>query len=512
LSPGGRHDYVVVGAGSAGCAVAARLSEDAGVRVLLLEAGPPDRKLEIGVPAAWTKLLQSEVDWGFRTEPQEGLAQRRIYWPRGKVLGGTSAINAMMWVPGPAADYDGWAEAGCDGWGYADLLPYLRRTPLTVSAQRDPSPLTLAFVEAGVEAGIHRAEALDGAELDGVGLVAVSQRRGRRSSAADAYLKPARGRRNLTVVTGAHAARVLLERGRAIGVSYLRDGRDEEARAGREVILSAGAVGSPQLLLLSGIGPEGDLRELGIEVAVDLPGVGRNLRDHLVGGVLTKITEPLSLATAETKRNLLRYLVRRRGPLTSNLGEAAAFLRTRRELPAPDLELIFAPALYLDEGLTLPTEHGVTVGAVLLRPGSVGAISLASVDPLAPPTIEPGYLSSEGDLDVLVHGTKLARRILRMKPFARYLGEELLPGEGAETDEEIGTAVRSYAHTIYHPVGTCRMGADDLAVVDPELRVRGVEGLRVADASVMPTLVSGHTNAAAIAIGEKAADLIRAAG
>jgi choline dehydrogenase len=277
------------------------------------------------------------------------------------------------------------------------------------------------------------------------------------------------------------------------------------------VVLCAGAVGSPHLLLLSGIGPSGELREAGIDTAVELPGVGRNLRDHLVAGVLARITQPLSLATAETKRNLVRYLLRRRGPLTSNIAEAAAFVRTQPDLPAPDLELIFAPALYLDEGLTPPAEHGITVGAVLLRPQSVGAVSLESSDPLAPPSIQPGYLTAAADADVLVEGTRLARRILRTAPLEPYVGEELLPGDAAQTDAQIAAVVRQRAHTLYHPVGTCRMGVDELAVVDPELRLRGVEGLRVADASVMPTLISGHTNAAVLMIGEKAADLIRRA-
>jgi choline dehydrogenase len=502
------HDYVVIGGGSAGCAVAGRLSE-AGADVLLLEAGPRARKLEIGVPAGWTKLFQSHVDWNLSTEPQDALGGRRVYWPRGKTLGGSSAINAMMWVPGPAADYDGWSALGCTGWSYEELLPYFRRIAVTVSAARDPSPLTLALIEAAVECGIERTEVFDGEQLEGVGLVPVSQRNGWRSDAADAYLRPARRRRNLTVMTQAHVTRILLEGGRATGVSYLRNGHEGRAHAQREVILSAGAVGSPQLLLLSGIGPAGGLRKLEIGPAVDLPGVGKNLRDHLVAGLLARVTAPISLATAETKANVARYLLRRRGPLTSNIAEAAAFLRTRADLPAPDLELIFAPALYLDEGLTAPVEHGVTIGAVLLRPRSAGEVTLTSRDPIAPPSIQPRYLSDARDLEVLVEGTRLARRILGAAAFAPYRGEELLPGEAMQTDEELVGVIRQRAHTLYHPVGTCRMGVDELSVVDPALRVRGVEGLRVADASVMPTLVSGHTNAAALMIGEKAADLIR---
>ena len=471
--------------------------------------GPRDRGLEIAIPAAWAKLLKSEVDWDYSTEPQDGFAGRRIYWPRGKTLGGSSSINAMMYVRGHGSDFDGWAALGCEGWSHEELAPYFARSPVTVSAQRDPSPLTLAFVEAAVANGLARNDDFNGEHLEGVGLVHVTQRRGRRSSTASAYLRPARRRRNFTVLTGAQATRVLMDGGRAIGAEYARDGRVEHVRTEREVVLSAGAVGSPQLLQLSGVGPGDQLRSLGIDVVVDAPGVGQNLRDHIVAGVLARTNEPLSLAAAETKPNLVRYLTRRRGMLTSNVAEAAAFVHTTPRLPAPDLELIFAPALYLDEGLTPPTEHGVSVGAVSLRPESAGAITLASADPFAHPLIRPNYVSTEGDLRVLVEGTKLARRVLATQPLADYVGDELLPGPEAQSDDEIAAFVRRRAHTLYHPVGTCRMGVDELAVVDPSLRARGVDGLRVVDASIMPTLVSGHTNAAAIMIGEKGADLIR---
>ena len=482
-------DYVLVGAGSAGCVLASRLSEDPSVSVLLLEAGGEDRRREIRIPAAFSRLYRSEVDWGYSTEPQEGLGGRRVYFPRGKVVGGCSSINAQIALRGYPPDYDGW---GIPGWRWDDVTPYFERAAgggFELGAQRSPSELTRAFLEAAAECGVPDAA-----------LCPVNQRRGRRWSMADGYLRPARSRSNLTVLTGSHVTRVVLERGRARGVELAPSGRVDAAR---EVILCAGAVNSPQLLLLSGIGPAGPEHEL--------PGVGRNLQDHLVGGLLAATTSTSTLFKADSPANLLRYLLFRRGPLTSNVAEAAAFVETRPELAAPDLELGFAPVIFENEGLTEPQEHGLTIGAVVLQPASVGTVSLSSTDPLAPARIDPGYLTDPNgeDLRVLLHGTRLARRLLASPALSRHVRDELVPGPAAETDEELAEAARARAQTLYHPVGTCRMGSDDDAVVDPELRVRGLEGLRVVDASVMPRIARGHTNWPTVMIAEKAADLIR---
>lgn len=483
-------DYVVVGAGTAGCVLAARLSENPAVSVLLLEAGGADRKLEIRVPAAFSKLYRSELDWGFSTAPQAGLDEREIAFPRGKVIGGCSSINAQMAIRGHRADYDGW---GTPRWSWDELQPYFERSrgPFALAEQRDPSPLTSAFVAAAVEAGVPRAADLNAPEPEGVAEVLVNQRRGRRWSVADGYLRPARRRPNLTVLTRAHATRVVLEDGRAVGVELHRDGRVERLQARREVILCAGAIGSPHLLLLSD---------------VDVEGVGENLQDHLVGGLLATTSDTRTLYTAESWQNLLRYVLLRRGPLTSNVAEAAAFVRTSPELVAPDLELIFAPVLFVDEGLVPPPAHGLTIGTIALQPRSVGRVRLRSRDPLEPPLIDPGYLSDEDDLRVLLHGVRLARRLLETSALRPVVVEELLPGKEAQTDDELAAVVRAKAHTLYHPVGTCALGA----VVDADLRVRGVNGLRVADASVIPRVPRGHTNWPTVVIAEKAADLIRA--
>ena len=489
---------MIVGAGSAGCVLAARLSEDPATRVLLLEAGGEARRREIGIPAAFSRLYRSEVDWGYRTVPQPGLGGREVYFPRAKVVGGCSSINAQIALRGFPADYNGW---NIPGWEWDDLKPSFERAAASgfvLGALRDPSPLTLAFLEAAAECGVSEAA-----------LCAVNQRRGRRWSMADGYLRPARSRPNLTVRSGAHVAGIVLEEGRGRGVE-LAGG--ETVRAEREVILCAGSVGSPQLLLLSGIGPVRELETVGIRPVHDLAGVGRNLQDHLVGGLLAATTSTATLFRADSPLNLARYLLFRRGPLTSNVAEAAAFVSLRPGLPGPDLELVFAPVIFENEGLTEPQEHGLTIGAVVLQPASAGSVRLRSADPLAPALIDPAYLSDRGgeDLGVLLEGTRLARRLLRSRALAPHVREELVPGDGAESDEELARAARERAQTLYHPVGTCRMGAGGAAVVDAELRVHGIEGLRVVDASVLPRIPRGHTNWPTVAVAEKAADLIRA--
>ena len=484
-------DYAIVGAGSAGCVLAARLTEDAGTDVLLLEAGGPDTAREIHIPAAFSKLFKSDVDWSYETTPQASLAGRSVYWPRGKTLGGSSSLNAMMAIPGHVADYDGWP------WSWDDVAPVYERVraQLVLEELRDPNPLTLAFVEAAQQAGIARSPGLEPTQLEGVRTTPLTQRRGRRHSAADAYLRPALKRPNLTVRTHAHAARVVVEHGRAVGVEL-----DDELIRAREVVLCGGAVNSPQLLLLSGIGPRAELERHGIPVVHELDGVGAHLEDHLAGGVLYESLRPATLYAAERPLQIMRYLVARKGMLTSNVAEAAAFVRSRPDVVAPDLELLFAPVLFEEEGLVPPRGHGFTIGAILLQPRSSGSIRLRSSDPFTAPEIDPRYLSAPEDLHVILRGVELARQVASMPAFEGIVGAELEPGDAPVEDW-----IRAHAHTLYHPVGTCRMGT----VVDAELRVRGLEGLRVVDASVIPRVPRGHTHLPTLMVAERAAELLR---
>ena len=501
-------DYIIVGAGSAGCVLASRLAEDPQTRVLLIEAGGPDTRSEIRIPLAWLKLFKSEVDWDYVTTPQAGLGGRRIYWPRGKTLGGCSSTNTMMAIPGHRADYDGWADRGNEGWSFEELAPHFERVygTLAVEELRDPNPLTHAFIEAALQAGIPRSRKLGPTDLEGVRLTPVTQRRGRRWSAADAYLRPALRRPNLTVTTGAQVTRVLFEGTRAVGIAYRHGAHEEIARCEREVILAGGTVNSPQLLLLSGVGPLDELAKHRIKPVHALPGVGLNLQDHPVVTSLVEAVHPTTLYAAETAGNLARYLLFRRGMLTSNAAEAVAFIHSRPGLPAPDLELMFAPGLFQNEGLTPASAHGFTIMAIALQPRSVGSVRLRSADPLAKPEIDPGYLSDPAgnDLRVLADGLELARQIVSMPALTKLAGDEIAPG-GAPHQAH----TRDTAHGLYHPVGTCRMGTDELAVVDHELGVRGLEGLRVVDASIIPRIPRGHTNLPTMIVAEKAADLIR---
>ncbi len=518
------YDFVIVGAGSAGCVLAARLSENPDCQVLLLEAGPPDKKLEIHIPAAFNKLFKTKYDWAYETEPQANLNGRAMFWPRGKTLGGSSSLNAQMYVRGNSLDYDHWAELGNKGWAFDDVLPYFERSehsergsapgrgvsgPLNIADLRDPNPTTVAFLQAAEQAGVPRSKDVNGPDQDGVDLTQVTQKRGRRWSAADAYLKPARKRRNLTVVTGAQALRIILDGTRAVAVEYVADGKTQQEPA-QEVLVSGGAINSPQLLMLSGIGPPDQLAALDIPVVADLPGVGKNLQDHLAIMDIVHSKEPVTLAAAESLPNLARFLTLGRGMLTSNIGEACGFVRTRPELDAPDLELVLAPVPFINHGLAPPPGHGITIGSVAVTPRSVGELTLRSADPFTAPRIEPNYLSDPGgeDLRVLVEGSKIARRIFDAPAFARYVGDPLLPAVRPTTDDELVEHIRRDSQTLYHPIGTCKMGTDDLAVVDPELKVHGIENLRVVDASVMPVIPCGHTHASTVMIAEKAVDLI----
>jgi choline dehydrogenase len=519
-------DYVIVGAGASGAAVAAKLSEDGTTTVLLLEAGPVDTKNEVHIPAAFSALFRSELDWNYDTTPQPELAGRTIYWPRGRMLGGSSSINAMMWVRGFAADYDRWAETAGSGWSYSALLPYFRSVErvegntdpdqgcggaISIEHQRSPRSHTATFLKAVVQAG-YAVVAPNSARPDGFSQTMVSQRKGKRFSSADGYLVPSKARANLTVRTGAQATRVLFDGTRAIGVEYLLDGMTTRATARREVVLSGGAVNTPQLLMLSGIGPRAQLEKFGIPVRVDSPEVGENLRDHLLSGLIIE-TAGDTLFSAKKMPELVNFLARGRGMLTSNIAEAYGFVRSDPSLELPDIEIIFAPVAFIGEGLIPAPAHAVTVGAILLKPESTGTITLASADPLAAPLIDPRYLSDTAGTDRarLMAGLGICEDILEAPALQTTTGPHFLAPEGADTLTRIKRdtlALETAAHTLYHPVGTARMGMDSASVVDEQLRVRGVQGLRVADASVMPDIIRGHTQAASMVIGEKAADLL----
>jgi choline dehydrogenase len=517
-------DYVIVGAGSAGCVLANRLTEDPAARVLLLEAGGEDTDDAIRIPAAFATLFKTKWDWNYETVEQKHTGKKE-YWPRGKMLGGCSSMNAMIYIRGNHADYDGWRDAhGAEGWGFDDVLPYFKRAeanqrlggplhgtdgPLHVEDRRFTHELSSAWVDSAVTWGLKPTDDFNGASQEGAGLYQVTCKKGGRWSTADAYLRPALTRPNLTVRTDAQATRIVLEGNRAVGVSYLKDGVEQTVRAEAEVLLSGGSINSPQLLMLSGIGPAEHLREQGIDVAVALPGVGENLHDHPAAGIVWSTTGTTDIADAATPAGLVRYQLTKRGPLVSNIGEAGAFYSTVDGLAGPNMQVHVAPTLFYDNGFREPTVKGFTSAATLVDVASRGRLRLKSSNPLWKPEIDPAYYSDPTDLEAMMAGLRDLIEIGKSGPLKRFLDKPFLPATHDLDDEALTEHIRQNTQTLYHPVGTCAMGTGEHSVVDPALKVRGVDGLRVVDASIMPVVPRGNTNAPTIMVAEKAADLIR---
>ncbi|MDR3465590.1 MAG: choline dehydrogenase [Xanthobacteraceae bacterium] len=525
-------DYIVVGAGSAGCVLANRLSESGKHSVLLLEAGPKDTNPWIHIPLGYGLLFKNKtVNWMYQTEPEPGLNGRQVFQPRGKVLGGSSSINGLLYVRGQREDYDGWRQLGNAGWGFDDVLPYFRKSedqargadafhgaggPLSVSDWRHPDPLSEAFVAAAAETGLPVNRDFNGASQEGAGFFQTTSRNGRRASAAVAYLRPAKGRANLRVETGAHSDRILFEGRRATGVAWTQGGAARTARAAKEVIVAGGAFNSPKLLQLSGVGPAELLKRHGIAVVLDAPGVGHDLQDHMQVRIVMRCAQKITLndiVNHPVRRVLagLQYFVQRKGPLTISAGTAAAFFRTDPRLATPDIQIHFIPFSTTKMGDRLHDFSGFTASVCQLRPESRGTVTIRSADPRDPPEIRVNYLATETDRATNVAGLKILRKILAAPALRPFVVDELDPGKAVQSDDELLAFCRKVGSTIYHPTSTCRMGSDALAVVDQSLRVRGVEALRVVDGSVMPCLVSGNTNAPIIMIAEKASEMILAA-
>ncbi len=523
-------DFVIVGAGSAGCVMAARLSEDPGTKVILLEAGGEDSNMWIHIPLGFGKTFADpKVNWCYETEPDPGAGGRKIYWPRGKVLGGSSSINGMVYIRGQHEDFDLWRQLGNPGWSSTDVLPYFRRAehqtrgeddfhatggPLCVSDVTDGHPLCEAFIKACNEAGYPRNDDFNGAKQEGVGYHQTTTRNGKRCSTAVGYLHPVRNRTNLQVMTGAHTQKVLFEGKRAVGVAFRQSGADRSVRARKEVILCGGAIGSPQIMMLSGVGPAAHLAEFGIPVVHDVAGVGQSLQDHYSAPIKLKCSFPITLndvmrSNFKKVKAGLDYFMFRRGPLTVITGDVALFARTRPELSTPDIKFSIATFSADRPQDGLHPWSGFTVIAYQLRPESRGEIRLKSANPADSPSMRPNYLATATDQRTIVDGLKIARGLLGSSHMRPFIASEYLPGPDVVSDEQLLDYARNNGGTVFHPTSTCKMGSDAMAVVDSELRVYGVEGLRIVDASVMPTVVSGNTNAATIMIAEKASDLIR---
>jgi len=522
-------DYVIVGAGSAGCVLANRLSADGKRTVLLLEAGPKDTNIWIHVPLGYGKLFKEKsVNWMYQTEPEPGLDGRQVFQPRGKVLGGSSSINGLLYVRGQHEDYDRWRQRGNVGWGYDDVLPYFKKAenqtrgadpyhgtggPLTVSDWRHDDPLSEAFVKAAVEAGIPFNKDFNGATQEGVGFFQTTTRRGRRASSAFSYLRPARSRGNLRVETDALAQRLIFEGRRARAVDYRQNGVVRRARARREILVSSGAYNSPQLLQLSGVGPAELLQRHGIDVVLDAPGVGNDLQDHLQVRVMMRCAQRVTLNDVVNSpfRSVmagLQYAALRKGPLTIAAGTSGAFFKTSPRLATPDIQIHFIPFSTDKMGEKLHPFPGFSASVCQLRPESRGSLRIRSADPAAPPEIRINYLATETDRSANIDAIRMLRKILAAPALKPYVVDEVEPGANVVSDDEILAFCRQRGSTVYHPTSTCRMGSDPLAVVDARLRVRGIDGLRVVDASVMPDLMSGNTNAPVIMIAEKASDMI----
>ena len=522
------YDYIVVGAGSAGCVLANRLTANGAHTVLLLEAGDKDNSPLIHMPnGVGVVIAGTKYNWQFNTAREPELNNRKMFWPRGRGLGGSSSINGMVYIRGHAADYDSWRQEGNVGWGYDDVLPYFKKSmnqergedeyhgvggPLNVKDGNSAMPIHGKFIDAGVQAGYPYNPDFNGIEQEGVGPIQLTKIGNKRCSAARGYLTPIRDRKNLTVETNARLTRIVIEDGLATGVEYLHNGETKKVGAAREILLCAGAVQSPQLLKLSGIGNPEELASHGINCVHELPGVGENLQDHLdivvqfhaeASATLQKFSKWYNVAYAG-----IRYLLLGDGPGTENAMEAAGFVKSRPDIDLPDLQLHFIPTFMFDHGRKREDQAGICIHVCQLRPASRGRILLEDANPMSEPKIVAGYLSEPSDLQVMIEGVKVARRIFGMEAFSSVIGEEHASSRGRETDESIAEFVREYAETIYHPVGTCKMGNDKMSVVDDQLRVNGLKGLRVVDASIMPTLVGGNTNAPVIMIAEKASDMI----